>query len=286
MIQFMFIALAAFFAVSQSASAKLYAKENSNTNTLSFNLVKSGAAFLLFVIISIYGFKWHTPTFWYAMIYAAAMTCSMICGYLALMKGPMALTSLIVSYSVVIPCFFGIFYWDEKLSSLQICGLVLLCISILLLRKKDSSLVFKKHWFLCLASTFVANGICSVVQKFHQTAYPGEYCNEFTVYNLAFIFLVFLIASIVKKAGSKPEGKKEKEKIRFSALAGVCMGIANYLTLVLSAQENASVLFPLITVFTMIVNYIVSRFMFKEKLSLIQLGGIALGIASVVLLKM
>lgn len=284
--QMIFIALAAFFAVAQSAAAKLYAKENSAVNTLSFNLVKAGAAFLLFGIISAYGFSWHTPTLIYAVLYGMGMLCSMICGYLALMKGPMALTSLIVSYSVVIPCLFGVFYRNEELSTIQIYGLVLLCISILLLRKKDASLVFKKNWFLCVAATFSVNGICSVIQKLHQTAYPGKYCNEFTVYALAAIFAVLLAATVIEKIKNGKKTAAPKEKIKFSALAGVFMGLANYTTLVLSAQENATVLFPLITVCTMILNYATARILFREKLTLIQLGGIAVGITSVVLLKL
>ena len=83
--------------------------------------------------------------------------------------------------------------------------------------------------------------------------------------------------------------KKEpinKQNIKYPYLAGAMMGISNYLTLILSSFMNATIVFPVITGLTMVLNYAVSRFLFKEKLSGVQIVGLIFGIAALVLLKL
>ena len=61
---------------------------------------------------------------------------------------------------------------------------------------------------------------------------------------------------------------------------------ANYIVLYLSAAENASVLFPVVSVGNVVAAWLVSKLFFREKMKKIQLLGLLLGIAAVVLLKL
>lgn len=268
--------LSAVCSVSQSAFTKL-SKDN---NVITFNVVKVGAGLVLFLVPIINGFVCHLPTFVYGSLYGLSLLFSMTFGYLALMKGPMSLTSLICSYSVVIPCVFGMLLWNETLSVLQSIGLLILFISIFLLRKKDNKIEFKKNWALCVVITFITNGICSVIQKSHQLSFPGLFRNEFMLCAYLIIFFVFVVLQILKKESIN------KRNIKYPSLAGAMMGISNYLTLILSSYMNATVVFPIITGLTMVLNYAVSRFLFKEKLSGVQIVGLIFGIAALVLLKL
>jgi len=81
------------------------------------------------------------------------------------------------------------------------------------------------------------------------------------------------------------DGKFKKENVKFAAPAGVLLGLNNYLTLSLSSLLNASVLFPTVSVFQVIFNLAFSKLIFKEKLSLIQIFGVLLGVISVLLIK-
>ena len=71
----------------------------------------------------------------------------------------------------------------------------------------------------------------------------------------------------------------------YAVLAGILMGVANLITLHLAAGVNASVLFPMITIFSMLSNVIISRLVFGDRFSPRQLCGILIGVISVILIK-
>ena len=265
--------------VGQSTFTKIASTKEKTTGPMYINTLKVGASLILFLLISFYKMQFHLPTVLFALIYGFALFFSTLFGYKALMCGSMALTSLIVSYSVIIPCIFGILFLNEILSFIRISGIVLLLISMCLLKGRTNNVKFNKQWFVYVAITFLCNGICSVIQKLHQTAYPSEYCNEFMIYSLCVTFILFLIITICKNE------EKGTGVMRYAVIAGILMGIGNYLTLVLSSKVDATVLFPMISVFSMLCNVIVSKFYFKDKFNIAQLTGIGIGVFSVLLIK-
>ena len=244
-----------------------------------FNLLKSFGSFFLFALISAWGFKWHLPTFVYASLYGAFLLCSNVFGYLALTKGPMSLTSIIVTYNVVIPCIYGVAFLGEKIRIVQGIGFVLLVISLMLLRKKDKEVKFKKYWLLCVLLTFFGNGSYSVILKMHQTAYPGQFREEFICIAMLVGFLAMLFVAILTK--QKPNIAETK----FGVPVGMLTAMANYIALYLSATVDATVLFPMTTVFSVCLTCIMSKIIFKDRFTLPQLFGIALGVISVILIK-
>lgn len=278
MINYLLAAASSLCTTSQSALTKSAALKTAGTS-FRFNAIKTGAAVLLFAALSLSGFEFHFPTFVYAFVYAIALTVSTICGYMALMKGPMALTSLIISYSVIIPCLYGLAFLEETLKNLQIPGLVMLFVSMFLLNKGKNDKSKRKDWLFYVFLTFLSNGVCSVTQKLHQSAYPGAYRTEFMLFSMAVSFVIILAVSFFEK-------RKSVEKISlYAVFAGILMGVANLITLHLAAGVNASVLFPMITIFSMLSNIIISRLVFGDRFSPRQLCGILIGVISVILIK-
>lgn len=244
--------LSAIFAsmctVGQSAFTKIASTKGKTTGSMYINTLKVGASLILFLLISFYKIQFHLPTVLFASVYGFALFFSTFFGYMALMYGSMALTSLIVSYSVIIPCVFGIMFFDETVSFIRMLGIVLLLISMYLLKQQAENVKMNKQWFVYVVITFLCNGICSVIQKLHQTEYPSSYCNEFMIYSLFVTFILFFIISMYKKEG------KGVGVTRYAILAGILMGFGNYMTLLLSSKVNATVLFPMISTFSMLCN--------------------------------
>ena len=271
--------LTSAFTVAQSTFTKLSSRSDKTISIISFNMFKALAACILFGVISFKDFNLHIPTVLYSMLYGCSLLLSTIFGYLALMKGSMALTSLLCSYSIVIPCIFGIAYLDEDLGFFQYMGLALLFISMYLLRKKDLSSKFEKNWGVCVGVTFVCNGICSVIQKLHQNQFPSSYCKEFTFFSILFVFVVLLLVTVARRE------KQNITILKYSVPAGISMGLANYMTLFLSSYVDATILFPATPIFTILLNYIVSRLLFKDKFNKKQIFGIILGVISIIFIK-
>lgn len=270
------IVISSLFSVSQSTLTKMASDAK---KVISFNFIKFFGACLFFALISLGTFKFHIPTLFYAIFGGITLVLSTVFGHLALTKGPMAVTSLICSYNIVIPCIFGIAYLKESLTYLKAMGFILLIISMYLLSKRDSERAYKKGWIYCVIITFLCNGLSSIIQKLHQTNFKGQFLNEFIFFVLLSAFILLFVLTLFKR--EKPNVKN----IKFAVPSGILLGVANFLTLFLSARVDASVLFPIVTIFTVIFVSLTSRFVFKDKLTLKQIFGIALGVISVIIIK-
>ena len=119
---------AVLFSVSQSASVKYYRRNNEDV--LFFNAVKSLAAFLVLAALLVWNFRFHAPTAAYGVLYGVFLAISMHTGYKALCLGPMSLTGMIVSFSVILPIAYGIVFAREKPTVFQGVGLVFFVLSV------------------------------------------------------------------------------------------------------------------------------------------------------------
>ena len=124
-----------------------------------------------------------------------------------------------------------------------------------------------------------------------QTAQPNAFRAEFTLFSAVVAFLVFML---MKNTGSKKNQtvKDDVGKVTFNkttalygSLSGLFNGASGLLVLTLAASQNASVLFPLLSVANSLVAVAVGKIVFKEKLTALQMLSVAIGIVSVVLLK-
>ena len=280
--------------VTQSAAAKLYHRREGSAAV--FNLIKAVTAALLLALMTLGGFTLHLPTVLFGLAYGACLAASMYAGYRALCLGPMALTSMLVSFSVAIPLVFGITVGKESLKPLHLLGLLLLLGAMILTnadklfckRGGGSDGITRKGsryalWLFFVGTTFLCNGIASILQKQHQTLYPGAYTREFMLFAMLLCATAFALLSL---RGRPIARIKETKGKRFGALAGVAMGLANFSTLSLAGAQNASVLFPMISAGTLLGALLCGRLLFGERLKGNQYVALLLGISAVVLLKL
>lgn len=262
----------------QSALGKQYARRGGVA--LPFNINKAVIGTILFLVFGLLrGFSWHMQTMLFGIGYGISLCISMHTGFKALSMGPMALTSIIASFSLLIPFLFGIILWNESLSLLKVIGIILLLLSIFLINiKKENG--FSAKWLFYALTTLLANGICSVIQKMHQIKFPALYRTEFMFWALLCVAIILLVTY-------KTKGDQQTN-LEFSLLgtaSGIANCLANYITLYLSATENASVLFPIISVANIMAVWIIGILFFKERLRCFQTIGLLTGVISVVFLK-
>ena len=272
--------------VTQSATTKLFNRNSAHSDV--FNAIKSCTALVLFSLISAFGFTFHLPTMLFGASYGVCLCISMYAGYQALCRGPMALTSMLVSFSVIVPLIWGVTLGNETLKSLQYPALILLLFAIILtnadkIKVKSTIQPNYRFWLIFVGLTFACNGICSVLQKQHQTLYPEAYSNEFMLFAMLLCSVMFTNSALRKVSLKKLKIIKGK---RYAVLSGLANGVANFLTLVLAGMENASVLFPIISAGTILASLLCGRLLFKEKLKANHYVALVAGIAAVVLLKL
>ena len=150
-------------------------------------------------------------------------------------------------------------------------------------RKEERPSERQGLWLFFVAVTFLCNGVCSILQKEHQTAYPSLYNREFMLFAMLLCALVFTTVALIRLPAS---AFKEAKRKGLGILSGVTNSLANFLTLILAGMENASVLFPIVSAGTILAALVCGRVVFKEKLKINQYAALALGVLAIVLMKL
>ncbi len=219
----------------------------------------------------------------YSIGFAAAFGTTTLFSVLAVSCGSLSLTSLFISYSLMLPTFYGLIFLKDPVSIGLIPGIILLIISLILTNKpnKKSKISFK--WLIFVLLAFVGNGMCSTVQKMQQVKFNGAYKNEFMILALAFVTLSLFVFALFKE---KSEIKTyAKAGWLLALLSGLINGMVNLFVMILSNRMLTSLMFPLISAGGIIITYLISKFFYKEKLTKTQFIGFLIGIASVIFLN-
>lgn len=271
--------------VSQSAAAKYFRRGGGGTTA--FNLLKSLAALGLFAVLCVAGCTFHADSALYGAVYGVSLCLSMYAGYRALCLGPMALTGLLVSFSVTIPVLYGLLCCGEAMTLYKWLGFPLFAAALVLSGlppRGEGKEAGKAHrsWLFYVGLTFVCNGACSVLQKAHQIRYPGAYCTEFMLSAmLVCCLLCGVLAAIRHKQFCLGGGRGALS----AGLSGVFNAVANYCTIRLAAAEDAAFLFPAVSVGTICLSLLCGRVLFGERVRLPQLLSCLLGLIAILLLK-
>lgn len=243
-----------------------------------FNVCKAISGAVAFVIMAlITGASWHMPTILFGSLYGVFLCISMYTGFKALETGPMALTSILSSFSLIIPLVVGITLWNERMTTASVTGVFLMLFSIVLINIKKG-VKTSPRWLMYALSTMLSNGVCSVIQKLHQTSYPQKYKTEFMISALLVVLLLL--------TAGKMRARSRLIISKTGLCAGVMNGASNYIVLLLASTVNASILFPMVSVTNIIAVWLISSFLYRERLKYTQLAGVFVGIISIVLLNM
>lgn len=266
----------------QGIVKKPYTQKTNGEGVYFYNTVLSASALLFFVITSSKpDFVWSIVP--YSIAFAFAYALSSIFMVLAIAHGSLSLTSLFISYSLIVPTLFGLIFLKDPISKGFAIGLVLLVISIFLINNYNEKVKFSFKWVIFVLLSFIGNGMCTVVQKMQQIQSEGKYKNEFMIIALVIVTIVMIIFTILKEC--KEIKFYAKSGWHWAIICGVLNGIVNLFVMILSGRMAVSIMFPLISAGGLVVTYIVSRFLYKEKLTKVQFVGFIFGLSAVVFLS-
>lgn len=292
----LFYFLAVVFGVGQSAAAKGYHRHGGSG--AAFNVIKAGTALLLFaVVLLVSGFSFSPAGIGFGIAYGLFMALSMYSGYLALCFGPMALSGLLVSFSVVLPIGYAALFCGEGLRPLQIPGLFCFAVAMFFasgIGKKTAGAGQtapanqKKNrgkWVLAVAVTFTANGTCSILQKEYGLRGGNARPGEFMFFAMLICFAVFLPAALLRHFFGRQKEKLSRVGAALACTAGLSNACTNYATTALSGTETAAFLFPAVSVGTILLSLLTARLLFGEKIRPRHLLAFLFGASAVFLLR-
>ena len=204
---------------------------------------------------------------------------------LSIKEGPLSLTSLIISMSLIIPSVYGILFLGEPTSLTLFIGIALLLVSLALINIKSGGNEKKINlkWVFYVSLAFIGNGGCSTVQRVQQINQEGKYKNELMICALLIVVITMLVLSLLFER--KTIKISIKKGIGWFTLYGLANGMLNLFVIILGNRMPVSVMFPVMSAGGIITTFILSLCVFKEKLAPLQYIGSAIGLVSIVFLN-
>lgn len=275
--------------VAQTLIKKVFSDRCRGSSYL-FNAISAAVA-MCFFIATCEEFILTPTVVFFSVLFAAVYAGSLFTSIEVFSCGPFAISALLISYSLVLPALYGLFLGDPIKITL-ILGLVGFMISLFLVnyRKKGTAVDQKRvsvKWVILIILAFVSGGFCSIFQKMEQlTVGDPRYNNSFMIVALALSVVAFVMFSFFKS--SKEERKITlKESGLVAAVCGACNGAVNLFVMMLNDKGfPASVMFPVISASGILIVFLASITVFKEKFTKRQLVGFFVGVSAVILLNL
>lgn len=219
----------------------------------------------------------------YGVVYGVILFAFLLFKTQSMANGPVSLSTLIGSCAFVIATGFGVFYANEKVSTIQLIGMLMLLISLIMcVNPQRSGEKLTGKWFFYCFGFFLAGGLVGVLYKLFGNS-PFSFDVEIMLLTAAIVSsLLFSIVGIVQ-AKSFSKIKPDKTILIFMLLSGIASCLYIRMNLSLSNIIPSIVFFPVSNGGMVILSTVIGRIVFKEKLNTLQLCGIAIGCIAVVI---
>ncbi len=250
-------------------------KSKSGADINFYNAFMYAVCVLIFGILAIISAKISVYTVLMALAFGAITAIQQYYKVVSLGSGPMHVTTLIITASMLIPTLSGpiLFPNTEKFELFKLIFAAILVIFLYLSAAPSGKCEKKKiewKWIFAVGITFLFQGLVGVMQKIHQSSVHKDELFAF----LAISFSFSLILSVIRSRGTEAHTYFKKSTYALAVLSGICTFAMNYINLWLSGIIPTQIFFPAINGSSIILTALVSVFLFKEKISIKQIIGI------------
>lgn len=261
-------------------SKKLLKNQSDN---LVFNLIGNG---LVMLILALAGgaAKVSGQTALYALGMGITSLLAGVLFSLCLTGGPMALTTLIqLGISLVFSALLGPVFWNEKITLLQVAGIVLILISMVLTSnaKIEKNITFK--WLALTVICGIFNGTIGLFQKLQTASSRSEE-------QMGFLFFAFVVCTLSNCLWLTFSRKKVPVTFALKGMGlvsalicGTTTALQHIINLKLVGVLPTVIFFPVCTGSRILLTALVGILLFKEKLSRRQLAGFIIGFGAMFL---
>ena len=239
---------------------------------------------LIFLFTSRFNLEFNAALLPYSIGFALSYGSAVIFGFLAIKTGALSITSLITSYSLVVPTFYGLFFLGEAVDGFFWVGFVLLIFSLFLINSRGGEIRITPIWIIYVTLAFLGNGICSAVQAAQQRAFAGAYKSEFMIMALVGVAICLAVIAVICERGDA--GVCMRRGGHLMAACGISNGLVNLFVMILVTLMSAALMYPIMSAGGIILSWTVSRFLYKERLTRGQNLALVLGILSVIFMNL
>ena len=320
---YLFLAVSVLAAVANNMLLHLPILKRCRVNEFAFN--GGVAAVWIVLLLAFNGglHGYSADTFLYGALYGIVLAGFLFCKMQAFANGPIHFTSLIGSSSFILTTVFNAVYWKEAVSPWQIAGIVLMLAAVFLItyRPRRESTEQKQKltwkWKIYAAFFFLFSALTGIIFRFHQAADAAR-TDEMMIFASAVVIALLAIlgsgaalfgrrrrpaaestpaaeqqsavqpsdgGTAAAESGVLPVKKRLLAAGALTLACGVAGCVYNRLNIYLSGAMANAVFFPLFNGGNIILSTLAGWLLFREKLSKMQMAGIACGMVAVVLVS-
>lgn len=292
MLPYLLMLLATATSYAESAMIKTYNKKHANGGFMFISIVSLFSA--LFFLVKYLVFDntkadFNPAVIPYALIAGVMYASSSVLVFLAIRMGSLAITNLILGYSTVVVCLYGIIFLGETSNWLTyVCiGIMVLALFLLKQPEKDKTKSTKKKsllWFIFAMLGMLTSAGYSIITKAQQVAFNQTVDSEYVLIAIGFSAIATFIVGVI--TGKKEAFRVFKTCIPYAGVAGLSNGVTNLLTLFTNTMIAVSISSPTRSVMTKVLHFVLGYFIFKERYTVRQIIGLVLVCGAVVLLNL
>lgn len=271
----------------EAVTVRQYGKKHGQGGML-FSGIMCLFAMLYFFATDWDGLVFSKGVLLYGLVSSVTYAVGFYTAYLAFKLGSFGLTRLVISYGVIISTFYGIIFLKEPATVITYIALVLILISLFLMNYQKQEASDKKKisakWLLSLALVVISNSASTIIAKMQHGAYDGAYINEFMIVSLAGAgILLFILGAIFERDSFKPTFK---HGLLYGAGAGLFNGVNNLVGIMAFGYLPLSVISPVSSAISIVIGFLISVLLYKEKFSKRQVVSVVMGILAVILMNL
>jgi drug/metabolite transporter (DMT)-like permease len=203
-------------------------------------------------------------------------------------KMGVSVASVANKMSVIIPVIAAVYLYNDSMQPLKVVGIfvALLAVYFTSIRKGEAQAVkLSASQFMLPVIVFIGSGLIDMLVNYAQVKHLQDAAPDlflscaFSSAGIAGCIMVIYQVLVKKRTF---QGK--------SVIAGIALGIPNYMSIYFLMKAidakifQSSVIFPVVNIGIVLFSVLCAFILFREKLSLLNLLGIALSVAAIVLI--
>lgn len=192
-------------------------------------------------------------------------------------KHGIVLSSIFMKLGLLVPFVMSVVLFNEVPTAVQIAGFIIAVAAIIIINlKKDGSI---SRFGISLILLLLLGGSADAMSKVYEFYGPTELTNQFLFFTFITAFILCVILAVIRKE------KPTKTDILFGAVIGIPNFFSSKFLIAALESIPAVAAYPTFSVATILAVTITGIFIFKEKLSKLQIFALLLIIAALILLN-
>lgn len=225
----------------------------------------------------------------YPLGFAAFYNAGYVMLIMAMSEGSTSITNTINSFNCLVPVFFGLIVWGEKMSVCKTIGLMLFIIGLLLYNRSSYSVGGVKQkispkWLWHTLASVLLTGIAVIFTKISMRSFP-DYGEQYLIYYTLFSTIIGSALVLLRARKDAAVLCRDKKFWANTGVAAVALDVSNYIFVTFINLFPGVLFLPMCSVVAMLGVMVFGRVLLKEKISKSALISSVICIAAIVLLN-